>query len=505
MQRSILRDTILLTLMQMLFDGLGLWLNILLNAHLGAECVGMLTLSGSFFRLACTIAGGNVFLCVSRFVSEELGKAVRDPAGILRHCLTVSLALSCLTAVLICLFAEPLSIRFLHDPSLCAPIRHMAYMLPLVTLAAGLKGWCNALCRSGLCAASDGVEFLLHTAYTASAAVFFQPQDPALLCDLTAWSAGISTTGKILFLLFCLPKLRAGRTGSASLGIRSYFRLALPVMAGSALTAGLSAANDALVPFTLRQSGSSASEALSQFGIFEAMILPTLFFPSTLLCSLAGILVTEVARIHMAGQRERIRSLTMQTISRTIWFSVFVSMILLTFGDEIGALLGGGETAGNMIRLLAPVVPFIYLEIVLESIIKGLGAQIFSSLNYLCEYAVRISLVLVCIPLTGFYGIVLSYYASNILGNTARLIVVFRETGMCFDAARLVMLPLFAAVLSTQASRAGFLLLHADPGAGIPAMLLYTLLCGSIYAGCLSLLGDKKIPRRAFCGGMSDQ
>ena len=64
MRRSILRDTVLLTLMQMLLDGLGLGVNIVLNARLGAESVGVLTLSASFFRLACMIAGGKVFLCV---------------------------------------------------------------------------------------------------------------------------------------------------------------------------------------------------------------------------------------------------------------------------------------------------------------------------------------------------------------------------------------------------------------------------------------------------------
>jgi stage V sporulation protein B len=400
----------------------------------------------------------------------------------------VSLTLSGLTMLLICVFAEALSRQFLHDPALTAPIRHMAYVLPVVTLAACLKGWCNALCRAGLCAAADGVEFVVHSAFMVVAAMLFQPQKPSVLCDLTAWSCGVASGCEILFLLCFLPKLRAGRTGSVSLNLWNYLRLAIPVMAGSALTSGLSAANDALVPFTLRQAGNSAEEALSQFGIFEAMILPTLFFPSTILCSLAGILVTEIARAHAAGQVERIRSLSMRTICRTIGFSVFVTLILLTFGDEIGVLLGGGEIAGNMIRLLAPVVPFIYLEIILESIIKGMGAQVFSSLNYLCEYAVRISIVLICIPLLGFYGIVLSYYASNLLGNTARLVVVFRRTNMRFDAVRLVLLPLFAAVLGTQVSKAVFLVLRADAGGSIASMLLYMLLCGGIYAGTLLTL-----------------
>ena len=137
MRRCILPDTILLTLMQMLLDGLGLGVNVLLNARLGAESIGIMTLAASFFRLACMIAGGNAFLCVSRFVSEELGKSLRHPAGILRHCMLVSLTLSGLTMLLICVFAEALSRQFLHDPALTAPIRHMAYVLPVVTLLRG--------------------------------------------------------------------------------------------------------------------------------------------------------------------------------------------------------------------------------------------------------------------------------------------------------------------------------------------------------------------------------
>ena len=105
MHRSIVRDTILLTLMQMTLDGLTLGVNVLLNRQLGSEEIGILTLAASFFRLACMIAGGNAFLCVSRFVSEELGKTERHPAGILRHCICVSMVLSGLTCAGICLFA----------------------------------------------------------------------------------------------------------------------------------------------------------------------------------------------------------------------------------------------------------------------------------------------------------------------------------------------------------------------------------------------------------------
>jgi stage V sporulation protein B len=181
---------------------------------------------------------------------------------------------------------------------------------------------------------------------------------------------------------------------------------------------------------TLRQSGSTAESALAQFGIFEAIVIPVLFFPSTVLCVLSGILLPESARAEAAGKKARLQYLAKRALSFTMLFSVLVSAVLLVFGGVIAELMGAEPLAGRMIRLLAPVVPFIYLEIILEAIIKGTGRQKFSSVNYLAEYAVRISVVLVCVPIMGFYGIVLSYYMSNILGNSVRLWEVLKITGL---------------------------------------------------------------------------
>ncbi len=484
MQRNMVRDTVLLTVIQMLLDGLALLLNVFLNAQLGAEAIGILTLTASLYRLASVTASGNVFLCASRFVSEELGKRERNPGMVLRYCLIVSLVLSAAVSGCMVLFAPWCSSYFLEDPSLAILIRLMAISLPLLSVSACMKGWFNACCHAGICAAADLTEFLIRTGCMAAIVLLFHPKTAKGLGEMTVISTAIASGAELLLLLILMPKRRQGKTGRVSIRLKTYIKLAIPVMTGSMLTSFLSAANDALVPVTLRQAGNSAAEAFSQFGIFEAIILPTLFFPSTVLCSLAGILVTETARANAARQTDHICSLTDKTLRQTIVYAVFITMYLMLFGDEIGELLGGGVTAGRMIAFLAPVVPFIYLEIVLESIIKGLGAQAFSSINYLCEYIIRISIVLVCIPLMGFPGIVLSYYASNICGNLARIIVVLRRTGLRPEPVKLLGIPLFSAVFAAQTGSLLFTLLGADPGAGIPSMVLFGLLSGCVYLGC---------------------
>ena len=481
MKRNIMKDTILLTAIQMSLDGLGLLLNAFMTRQLGTESMGVLTLTGSFFRLASMAASGNVFLCASRFISEELGKQERNPKKILAYCLLVSLILSILVSGIIILFAPWCSMHFLKSEELTAPIRLMAFALPLITITACLKGYCNACCKTAICAISDAIDFLIHTALTAGAVWFITPVTHAGLCYMTALCTIGSTAISLVFLLCTMPLCKAEKTGNASISIQKYIKLAIPVMAGSALTSFLSSANDALVPITLQQSGNSSTQALSQFGIFEAIVIPVLFFPSTILVSLSGILVTETARETASCNKTRITYISEKVIRQTIVFAVFITMILLLFGDEIGKLLGGGITAGKTIVLIAPVVTFIYLEIVLESIIKGIGAQAFSSLNYLAEYIVRISCVLIFIPVLGFYGIVLSYYASNLFGNISRLITVIKRTGMEFSFTRMLGIPVFSAILAAQFVMLVFHVIHIQPNAHILSIIIFSILSCVIY------------------------
>ena len=74
-------------------------------------------------------------------------------------------------------------------------------------------------------------------------------------------------------------------------------------MGGGILTAVLSGTNDALIPICLRMYGDSAGDALGKFGIFEAIVIPILFFPSVVMCSISGIVVSEAARASAAGNR----------------------------------------------------------------------------------------------------------------------------------------------------------------------------------------------------------
>lgn len=430
-KNKIIRDTVLLAMMQIFLDSASILLNGFITRQLGAAAVGMFSLMGSFLGLVSIISSGNAFLCMSRLAAEESGRAGGNPNRVLFHGIKLCTLLSVTVSVLVIFFSETVSVRFFGEKSaetVISAIRLMPAALVSGALSACFKGYFNACRKATAAAVSDILEFIIKSAVVVLMTLLIKNVS---VYQIMIFSVIAGNIFSLLFMLILFARHKnkdSEKKSAGTLNFRQYVCLAFPIMGGGLLTSILSSTNDALVPFCLRQSGDSTEQAFALFGIFEAIVIPALFFPSVILCSLSGIVVTEAARASAADNTEKIKSMTAKLIQYTFVYAVISAALLILFGGQIGTALGGGKEAGRMISAIAPVVPFIYLEIILEALIKGLGLQAFSSLNYLAEYIIRISAVLIFVPHFGFAGIVISYYASNIFGNMSRLVKLLKFT-----------------------------------------------------------------------------
>ncbi|MBQ3948062.1 MAG: polysaccharide biosynthesis protein, partial [Ruminococcus sp.] len=70
-KNKMIRDTVLLTVMQLFLDSAALLLNVFINDRLGSSAMGVLSLTGAFLAMASILSNGNAFLCTSRLISEE--------------------------------------------------------------------------------------------------------------------------------------------------------------------------------------------------------------------------------------------------------------------------------------------------------------------------------------------------------------------------------------------------------------------------------------------------
>ncbi len=443
---KIVRDTFFITAVEFLMEGLSLIVNIFITRNCGSETIGRISLISSFFMFATIISSGNVFLSTSRFISEEIGRSNGNPGKVFGYGIRSSLTLSIVTATVFFLLSDFISNKLLGTDELSFCIKILACILPVSSVNTCYKGYFTAY-RSVFVPSVCGVfEFLVRSALLC----FFITRNGVTIYSAFAFSVLGGQVASLVFMGVAYLKKRCSCSLPCSIGFGKYVFSSVPIFLNSLVTSVLSSANDALVPITLKQYGNSTSEAFSQFGIFEAIVIPALFFPSSLLCSLSSILVPELARERGAQNSGRNISLINKALKQTFAFSVFMAVFFFSFGDEIGFLMSGEEFAGKIIAILAPAVPFIYLEIILEGILKGMGKHTFSSVNYLVEYTIRISVLLVTVPVIGFYGIVASYLASNITCNISRIVMILKITGIHFDFPGFVLVPVLSGLMSLE-------------------------------------------------------
>lgn len=477
------KDTFILSLFHLSTDTLSLLLNLFLTKEAGSSAVGAISLTMSFFSLMSVISGGSIFLCVCLFVSEEMGKKNGDPKSMMSVIFRFGIVLSIICSFVIYAASEHLSRLFFGSSEFSSVIKLLSFFIPLSTLGSGLSGCLFADNKALTGAAADIIRFIVQSALFIFLITELKPSGNTEICQLLVFCNIAGCIVSILYLFFFFRKtlgsINRSYTHQGKIKLSLYLKTAVPVMAGSAVKSFLSSANDALIPFTLKQYGSSSDDALAQLGIFEGIVIPALFFPSLIVCSFAEVLLPEIARLSSSNGKSS-QYLINRTLYYTFLFSFFISSVFLILGKSIGELLSSGSSAGIYISLLAPSIPFIYSEIILESILKAKGYQNFSTVNYIAEYVIRISAVLISIPIAGFYGIIISYYASNIFGNVSRLIKVFKTTSFCSSLFSFMFTPLFCAVFSAYFAKLIFRFTASCNMNIIVYDILFTLTCAAI-------------------------
>jgi stage V sporulation protein B len=214
---------------------------------------------------------------------------------------------------------------------------------------------------------------------------------------------------ELILLVFSYKPIKPIAENSPKLGVFASIAL------NSYIISFLGTLNDALVPYLTD---------FSAFGIFEGVVLPVLFFASVVLSCYSLVLLPILTHTE---EKDLKRSLSVKAIYFTVFYGIAVSAVLVMFGKQIGFAISEENMSGIFITMLAPVIPLIYLEIIFECILKGLGDFNFSTFNYICEYIIRISVLLLATPFIGVYGIAVSYLLSNLIGNVARFVKINRS------------------------------------------------------------------------------
>lgn len=425
---SILGGALLLTAANLLLRLISIAFQVFLSNRIGAAGVGLLQLISTVGVFAILVGTSGVRVASMYLAAEEFGH--RRLGGVrqaMSACLRYGLLISCAAGAALFLLSGFFATHWLRDLRAASSLRIMGALLPFSCLCGIMTGYFTACARIRQLVLIEIAERLLSMGLTVVLLLVWARDDLEKACCAIIFgsSAGCIFDFVLLYWMYRrdirhVPPLRE------NLQIRSrLLRLCIPLALNDYLRAGLSTAEQLLIPFGLASYGGSTELAMAGYGTIHGMVFPILMFPAALLYSVSDLLVPELSRSRAMGRQLRIVDLTDKCIRMGMLFAAAVSGFFFVTAEEMGLLIYHSSSAGYYLRVFAPMILMLYLDAIVDGMLKGLAEQVSCVRYNTFTSLLDVLFLLVLLPRYGIAGYVFSFavtHAVNLFLSIRRLL-----------------------------------------------------------------------------------
>lgn len=496
-------NALMLTAVSLVMRTVSVAFNVILTEKVGAEGMGLLTLVMSVNGFAVTFATSGISLAVTRMTAETVITAKKSDAprilsNVMNSAMIYSVAFGLTGCALLLITAKPIGISILGDARTVPALRLLALTLPPIALSSALSGYFNAcrrvyknavtqvgeqavkvmLITGGLLLLSpSGLEYALIAVVGGGAVAealsfafiyILYRADRHRHYSAPDSSQSLSMSSSILSSPPTSPLLRpppniADEGGSAVTGalrarslreaMANTCSIALPVALSAYVRSGLVTTEHLLIPHRLRRGGADPTAALAAYGTLHGMSMPVILYPYAILGPFTSLLVPEISECRARGQMEHIRRITERVIRVTLLFGVGVSGIMMCFSYELGHVLFDSEQAGYYIRMLAPLIPVMYLDTAIDSLLKGMGEQLYCMKVNIADASLSVIFVYFLVPIFGVTGYAATIIIAEVINTALSITRLIRIIRPRLDLRMWLIKPFVCSLLACAAMR----------------------------------------------------
>ncbi|MBP3402003.1 MAG: oligosaccharide flippase family protein [Clostridia bacterium] len=451
------RSGILLTLVGLAMRTVSMFFGAFISRTVGAEGTGLFTLVTTVYSFAVTFATSGISLTVTRLVASALGEGKPGEVGrVLRGSLLYSSLFGVLATLFLFFGADFLGTRVLSDERTVTSLKVLAFSLVPTALGSVFSGYFVGVKRVGFNAAVSVFCQFIKIALTV--VLVTNMAQGGIVSAVVGLCIGITLTEMLGFVLIFLEFLfdrhrHFARAGKQSPEIPSVAKMALPLAFSAYVRSLLLNVEHILIPKKLREHGESTSEAYSHYGVLHGMALPMIIYPMSPLSSFAGLLVPEFAEDLAAGRVTRMQRIATKALNTTLSYATICSVFLFTFAEELGYVVYNSYDAGYYISTLAFIVPIMYLDHVADSMLKGIGEQVFSMWVNITDSLLSVILVWLLIPRLGIMGYAIVIVVMEAYNFTLSILRLRKRVSFSISPLPSIALPLIVSLIVTLVTR----------------------------------------------------
>lgn len=428
--RKFFLNSLSLCLSALIMRGVGVAFNIYVSSRAGTVAMGLYSLSFGAYGFFITLACFGINLGVTRLVSDALGENNPEKAKRSMKISLIFCSVTGLASATVMFFLSPHLATALGDRRCELSLRAMAISLFPISVCSCLSGYFTAVRRVKVSSSMLTAIQILKIFITVALLSLLMPYGEEYAClslvlGLTFCEILSLTVSYILYVIdrkkhFSSPSVSCQAQDSSL--FYKLISITLPVTVASCLRSLLGSLSHILIPRGLKKSGSSWESALSSYGLLQSVVLPLILFPSAFISCFSGLLIPEVSECRVQRDFTRLSRISYRILTLALFFSIGVSGIMTFLASDIGNSIYSSAEAGKYIRMLAPLIPVMYIDSSVDAILKGMGKQVYSMVVNIIDAGSACIIIFLLVPKFGLYGYIISIYATEILNTTLSLV-----------------------------------------------------------------------------------
>lgn len=457
-KQSFIHGTLILLAAGLINRILGFIPRIMLPRIIGSEGVGIYQLSYPFLLVMLTLITGGVPLAVSKLVAEadSRGDAARSQQ-ILRTAMLFTTTAGVILSGVCLLLAPWVTSHLLTDKRVYQSFMVMTPIIVIVAVSTVLRGYFQGKQNMIPTATSQVTETLVRIVAIIGCAYLLLPYGLEWAAAGAMLGVVLGEIGGLAVLIFEYYRSRRQLDNNGDLSSphieqaspteehsmeaapprlvwRSLLRIAMPVTGGR-LVGSLSYLLESItIARSLVLAGIATSVATAQYGALQGMIIPILLLPGALTYSLAVSLVPSLSEAYGRQDMRTIHLRLHQAIRLALVSGAPFAAVMFVLALPICAILYNDPSIAPMLRWLAPIAIFIYIQAPLQAALQALDRPGTALVNTLIGAAVKIILIiqLASMPQLGMKGAIIAICANTILVTLLHTISLIRTIKMPF-------------------------------------------------------------------------
>ena len=346
-----------------------------ISRQMGPESMGLLGIVGVVYSIVYSVCIQGTCVAVTVLCSKDQSAAPR----VMGSAKSVFLKSFCLCAALILPFPGFISKNILGDARVVYAVALYVPCLLLTGFENIYKAYFYSTKQISRPIISEYTEQL--TRFLAVFCIFLslKTRSQQIMVGATVLAMVIAEVASTGFLHIIYRKKQKSPAKADLQG--QILKIVAPIGLSGLLNNLLGSVNTVLLPVMLMGYGLSRQGAVSTLGLVFGMVMPLLMLPAVIITSLCTVILPRISESLGRGDYPDVRRKSLKTIKYTMLFSGPFLLLFIPFGNNISQLVY--KTTTNQAFFLPLVLNafFVYLQIVSNNVLNGLGDEKHGSAN----------------------------------------------------------------------------------------------------------------------------